>query len=135
MTIPFPAPGIDEDNEAFWTGGREGRLMISRCRRCGFWTHPPVPRCPSCHSDEVEPAPASGRGRVYSFTINRQRWSPDLEVPYVIAVVELAEQPDLRLLTNIVGCPADEVRIGMAVEVEFDQRGEVFVPNFHPSRA
>src|SRR5579863_3286752 len=128
--MAWPIPEINGDNEAFWTGGRDGRLMVTRCERCGFRTHPPVPRCPSCFSDDVAFAPVSGRGTVYSFTINRQQWSPGLEVPYVIAVVELEEQPGLRLLTNIVGSPVDEVAIEMPVEVEFVERGAAFLPVF-----
>ncbi len=126
----WPTPAIDAHNRAFWTGGRDGRLLIACCGCCGAWTHPPVPRCPSCASERVEPAPVSGRAQVYSYTINRQRWTPELEVPYVIAIVELAEQHGLRLLTNIVGCAVEQVSIGMAVEVDFAQRGEVFVPVF-----
>ena len=73
----------------------------------------------------------SGRGTVYSFTINRQAWVPGLEVPFVIAIVELDEQPGLRLMTNIVDGTPEEVEIGMPVEVAFVERGEAFVPVFH----
>ena len=126
----WPIPEINDENQAFWTGGRDGRLMITRCEECGFLTHPPTPRCPSCFSDRVAPSPVSGRGRVYSFTINRQQWSPGLEVPYVIAIVELEEQHSVRLLTNIVGCPVEEVSIDMPVQVEFVERGKAFLPVF-----
>jgi uncharacterized OB-fold protein len=129
--MAWPIPEINDDNRAFWTGGHEGRLLITRCADCGFHTHPPVPRCPSCFGERVAPVSVSGRGRVYSYTINRQQWSPGLEVPYVIAIVELDEQPGLRLLTNIVGCPVDEVAIDMPVEVEFVERGDAFLPVFH----
>jgi uncharacterized protein len=128
--MAWPVPEINDDNAAFWTGGRERALMITHCEECGYRTHPPTPRCPSCFSDRVAPSPVSGRGRVYSFTINRREWSPGLEVPYVIAVVELEEQPGLRLLTNIVGCPAEEVTIEMPVQVEFVERGPAFLPVF-----
>jgi uncharacterized OB-fold protein len=133
--MAWPVPEINEDNAAFWTGGREQALMITHCEECGYRTHPPTPRCPSCFSDRVAPSPVSGRGHVYSFTINRREWSPGLEVPYVIAVVELAEQPGLRLLTNIVGCPAEEVAIDMPVEVEFVERGPAFLPVFRRAAA
>jgi uncharacterized protein len=128
--MTWPIPAITEDSGAFWTGGREGRLLVTTCADCGFRTHPPSPRCPSCYGDRVAPRPVSGRGHVYSFTINRREWSPGLEVPYVIAVVELEEQPGLRLLTNVVDCPAEEVEIGMAVEVRFVERGAAFLPVF-----
>jgi uncharacterized OB-fold protein len=129
--MPFPVPQITDENGAFWTGGRDGELLITRCSACGYWVHPPSPRCPQCFSDAVEPQAVSGRGTVYTFTINRQAWVPGLEVPFVIAMVELDEQPGLRLMTNIVDCPVDEVEIGMPVEVAFVERGEAFIPVFH----
>ena len=130
--MAWPIPEINNDNEPFWTGGRDGRLMITRCDDCGARAHPPAPRCPSCFGENVAPAPVSGRGRVYSFTVNRQAWTPGLEVPYVIAIVALEEQPGLRLMTNIVGCEPGEVVIDMPVRVEFREQGEAYVPVFRP---
>ena len=129
--MALPVPQITDENGAFWTGGRDGELLIIRCTSCGYWIHPPTPRCPQCLSDAVEPQAVSGRGTVYSYTINRQAWFPGLEVPFVIAMVELDEQPGLRLMTNIVDCPTEEVEIGMPVEVAFVERGEAFIPVFH----
>jgi uncharacterized OB-fold protein len=129
--MALPVPQITDENGAFWTGGRDGELLIIRCTSCGYWIHPPTPRCPHCLSDAVEPQAVSGRGTVYSYTINRQAWVPGLEVPFVIAMVELDEQPGLRLMTNIVDCPTEEVEIGMPVEVAFVERGEAFIPVFH----
>jgi uncharacterized OB-fold protein len=126
----FPAPLLNDDNRDFWTGGRDGELRIVRCNDCGYYIHPPSPRCPRCFGENVEPSPVSGRGRVYTYTVNQRAWSPGLEVPYVIAIVQLDEQPDLRLMTNIVGCSADEVAIDMPVRVEFREQGEAFVPVF-----
>jgi uncharacterized OB-fold protein len=133
--MSWPVPEISEDTRAFWTGGGEGRLMITLCHDCGYRTHPPTPRCPSCFSERVAPSQVSGRGRVYSFTINRREWSPGLEVPYVIAVVELEEQAGLRLLTNIVDCPVEEVAIDMPVRVDFVQRGGAHLPVFRRASA
>jgi uncharacterized OB-fold protein len=133
--MPWPIPQITDDNGAFWTGGRDGELLITRCSSCGFWIHPPSPRCPKCLSAEVEPSPVSGRGTVYSYTINRQAWVPGLEVPFVIAIVQLEEQLGLRLMTNIVDCTPEEVAIDMPVEVAFVERGEAFVPVFHRAAA
>ena len=73
----------------------------------------------------------SGRGKVASFTINRQAWTPELHQPYVVAIIELAEQEDLRLLSNVIGCDPDAVRAGMAVRVEFERVHEsVWLPVF-----
>jgi len=129
----FPVPQVGDDNRDFWTGGRQGELRIVRCNDCGYYIHPPSPRCPRCLGDDVEPTPVSGRGVVYTYTVNRREWSPGLEVPYVIAVVQLDERSDLRLMTNIVGCSADEVAIDMPVHVEFREQGEAFVPVFRPA--
>jgi uncharacterized protein len=129
----FPAPLITDDNRDFWTGGRDGDLRIVRCNDCGYYIHPPSPRCPQCRSDDVAPHAVSGRGSVYTFTVNQRAWSPGLEVPYVIAIVALDEQADLRLMTNIVGCAADEVAIGMPVQVEFREQGDAHAPVFRPA--
>ena len=79
---------------------------------------------------DVRPEAVSGRGTVWSFTVNRYQWTTELEPPYVIAQVELDEQPELLVLTAIVD-DAD-VRIGMPVTVRFEQSGEVWVPVFGP---
>jgi uncharacterized protein len=129
--MPWPIPQITDDNGAFWTGGRDGELLIARCTACGHYVHPPSPRCPVCLGDRIEPSAVSGRGHVYTYTINRRAWVPGLEVPFVLAVVQLEEQPGLRLMTNIVDCPPEEVDIGMPVEVAFVERGEAFIPVFH----
>ena len=129
----FPVPQVNDENRAFWMGGSEGELRIVRCNDCGYYIHPPSPRCPKCLSDDVAPSAVSGLGRVYTYTVNERAWSPGIEVPYVIAIVALDEQSDLRLMTNIVGCSADEVEIGMPVRVEFREQGDVYAPVFRPA--
>ena len=131
--MSWPIPQIDDENRAFWTGGAEGELRIARCANCGYYLHPPTPRCPNCWSEDVAPSAVSGRGRVYSYTINRRAWVPDLEVPFVLAAVELDEQPGLRLITTLVDCAPEDVEIGLQVEVTFVTRGEAFVPLFRPA--
>jgi len=126
----WPIPQVNDDNRAFWTGGRDGSLMIARCSDCGYYVHPPSPRCPRCLAANVEPVAVSGRGHVYTYTVNRRVWAPGLDVPYVIAIVELEEQPGLRLMTNLVDCPLDQVAIDMPVEVDFREQGDVHVPVF-----
>jgi uncharacterized OB-fold protein len=69
---------------------------------------------------------------VFTFTINRQPYNPDVEVPYVIAIVELVEQTGLRFTTNIVGCSPEDVSIGMPVAVTFEPAGEAWAPVFAP---
>lgn len=125
-----PPPAVTERTGPFWTGGARGELLIQRCQACGRWAHPPLPMCPACHSRDVAPEPVSGRGTVWSFTINRYPWSPGIRPPYVLAEVELEEQPGMRLLTSIVDC--DDVAIGMPVSVRFEPAGEAWIPVFAP---
>lgn len=129
---PREVPALTDLTAPFWTGGEHGDLLIMRCQACGFWMHPPSPMCPSCRSTDVAPEEASGRGRVFSYTVNHRAWRPDLPVPYVIALVELEEQNGLRLTTNLVGCAPDEVEIDMRVRVRFLAQPPVFVPLFEP---
>jgi hypothetical protein len=80
----------------------------------------------------VAPEATSGLGTVFTFTINRYPYNPAVPNPLVIAIVELDDQPDLRLATNIVGCDPEEVTIGMAVQVVFEQHEDLFFPVFGP---
>jgi len=132
VSAPRALPILDVQNEFYWTAGRDGHLQVLRCSRCSTFVHPPAPLCPVCLSTALVPTPVSGRGTVYTFTVNVQPWQPDLPVPYVVAVVELAEQPGLRILTNIVECDPNDVTIGMPVEVRFEHHGDVYLPLFAP---
>ena len=93
-----------------------------------------MPVCPRCYSRALSPHPVSGRGRVHTFTVNHQPWAPGAEEPYVIAIVVPEEQDDVRLTTNIVDIPVDQVSIGMEVEVVFEDHDPVFLPLFRPTR-
>jgi uncharacterized OB-fold protein len=131
-TTPFRVqPLLDDDNRFFWTSGEDGRLRFLRCQACRYWLHPPVPRCPACGSRDVAPEAVSGRAEVFSCTVNHQPWDGSTE-PWSIAIVAFPEQEGLRLTTNVVGCPPEDVHIGMAVQVAFEQHDDVFFPVFEP---
>jgi uncharacterized OB-fold protein len=130
MTMVRKLPQLTAESEPFWRGGAAGELLIFRCRDCERWFHPPTPLCPKCGGLDVGPQPVSGRGRVATFTVNHQAWDPALDVPFVIAIVELVEQAGLRFLTNIVDCPPEEVAIDMPVRVVFQQHEDVWLPLF-----
>ena len=132
MTARRPLPVVTRSTEAFWTGGAREELLIHRCRACGYWVHPPAGFCPACEGRDVTPEAVSGRATVATFTVNHQKWEPDLDVPYVMALVELEEQPEVRLATNIVNCAVEDVAIGMRVRVLFEQHEDVWVPLFEP---
>jgi uncharacterized OB-fold protein len=124
-------PLLEKQTGYFWTGGAQGQLLIARCDRCYRYQHPPFERCAACDGDVLTPAPVSGRGRVATFTINHERWMPDMVVPFVFAAVELEEQTALYVFSNILA-PIEQVRIGMTVRVCFEQHEDIFVPLFRP---
>jgi uncharacterized OB-fold protein len=129
-------PELTDRNRHFWQGGRDGRLVLLRCRSCGYYLHPPAPICPRDRSTDVGPEAVSGRATVASFSVNHHPWLPGVPLPYVIGLVEVVEQAGLRLTTNLVNCDPDGVRIGMEVRVVFehhaDPNGDVWLPLFEP---
>jgi len=129
-------PDVTAESEAFWTGGERGELVVYRCRSCGHFFHPPAPACFRCQSRDVGAEATSGRARVAASTVTEHQWFDGWPPPYLIALVELDDEPDVRLTTNIVDCPFGEVFIGMEVEVTFerwqDELGEVWIPLFRP---
>jgi uncharacterized protein len=128
---PRMLPSVTDANREFWTSGARGELRIPRCGACGTWVYPPTPSCGEC-GGELHYDTVSGKGTVFTFTINRHPYNPEIPLPYVIALVELDEQVGLRLITNVVNCDPEDVVIGMPVRVTFEDRGEVFVPVFEP---
>jgi uncharacterized protein len=134
------APRPTAESQPFWTGGQNGELLISRCHSCGHFFHPPGPACWRCRSLDVGPEAVSGRATVAAYTVNHQPWIPGFDPPYVVAIVELTDEPDVRLITNIVDISVDDMRVGLEVEVFFedwtatsgDEDSRVWVPLFRP---
>jgi uncharacterized OB-fold protein len=114
--LPVPTP----ESAPYWQGCRESKLLLQRCAACGRQQFYPRAICAACSSPDLAWAAASGRGRVKSYTVIRRAVSAAYEpdVPYVVALIELAEGP--TLMSNIVGAPPEQVRIGAAVRVRFD---------------
>jgi uncharacterized protein len=123
-------PRLDPDNRAFWTGGAAGELRLLQCQDCQTFIHPPRPLCRHCLSEKVAPVAVAGTGVVHTYTVNYQKWHPELEVPYVIARVAIDGAPGVLLTTNIVGCPPEQVDIGDRVRVKFEQHEDVYLPLF-----
>jgi uncharacterized OB-fold protein len=126
-------PRVTPETEHFWRGGEHGQLRFLRCRQDGTYVHPPAPRCPRCLSKDVAPEAVSGRATVVAYTVNHQPWIPGFDPPYVVAIVAIEEDESVRLTTNVVECDPDEVRIGMPVEVVFEQYEDVWLPLFRPA--
>jgi uncharacterized OB-fold protein len=126
-------PEVTAENEHFWRGGAQGELRFLHCDACDLFVHPPAPRCPRCLGAALVPRAVSGRARLHTFSVNHQPWIPGFDPPYLVAIVEIAEQPSLRLTTNLVGVAAEDVRIGMPLRVTFEEREEgIFLPLFEP---
>ncbi|HWO43633.1 MAG TPA: Zn-ribbon domain-containing OB-fold protein [Candidatus Eisenbacteria bacterium] len=134
--IKKPLPQLTPLNRPFWEGARAGKLVMQRCTNCRAWVWCPRPVCGECGSDKLEWTELSGRGKVFSFTVIREvvgralrGFAPD--IPYVTAWIDLHEGP--RFCSNIVGCPIGQIKIGMDVEVIFEDTGEgVTLPKFRP---
>lgn len=133
--VPFRIlPRITDRNAHYWQGGRNNELRFQRCLDCGYFLHPPGVMCPKCLSKDIGIETVSGRAEVLTYSINYQNWMPSPELPFVLAIVALPEQDDLRLTTNVVNCPVDDVKIGMPVQVLFEAHPneDVWIPLFEP---
>jgi hypothetical protein len=122
-------PVPDADDQFFWDGVVEGRLLLQACAACGRLRHPPVPRCGDCGSLERTTREASGRGTVHAWILSHHPTEPDA-APRIVVLVDLDE--GVRLVSNLVDAGADEVANGMAVEVCYRTCDGVVLPQFRP---
>ena len=130
-----PLPLITQENEFFWTSGADGTLRLQECQACDALIHPPAPVCRYCRSRDIGVRELSGRATLAGFTINERFSLPGLPAPYVIAEVAIAEDPRVRLTTNIVVSDPSEyeaLELGQQVEVAFEQVEDVWFPLFRP---
>lgn len=118
--VPLPQP--TPDDREYWQYIRERELRIQRCADCGRFRHPPMPCCPSCRSEAVAWVPVSGRGEVFSYTIVHYAPHPALKdaVPFNVAVVLLEDAGDVRIVSNVVDVPPDEMRVGLPVSLVWE---------------
>jgi acetyl-CoA acetyltransferase/uncharacterized OB-fold protein len=132
-----PLPQVTPQNEFFWTAGGDGVLRIQECLDCNALIHPPQPICRYCRSHNMGVRDVSGNATLSAFTVNHRFGFPDLPPPYVVAQVAVAEDPRVRLTTNIVECEPDELEVGQSLEVAFekiqDEAGVVWLPLFRPT--
>jgi uncharacterized OB-fold protein len=135
-----PVPIPDAASAPFFAGALEGKLMLLRCRTCTAFMSPiaylgvPLrPRCPQCFAAELEWAASGGKATLYSFALMHQLYDEAFasELPYNIAVVETEE--GVRLTSQVVGCPNEDLEIGMPLVVTFERCSEqVAIPKFRP---
>jgi uncharacterized OB-fold protein len=124
--VPRPSP----ESLPFWEAAKEKRLLLPRCNHCVRYFFPPSQRCRHCLSPDIAWAESKGTGRIYSFVVYHRPYHPAFEadVPYVVAIVELDE--GVRLLSNIVGTPHEDIRCDARVRVTFEERDGVSIPMF-----
>ncbi|MGC9496422.1 thiolase C-terminal domain-containing protein [Streptomyces sp. WG7] len=138
MTAPHPGaarprPQPDQESEFFWTSGRDGRLRFRSCTACSALIHPPQPLCRHCRGHDTDVRAVSGRATLIGFTVNHRFPLPGLPTPFVVAQVAIEEDPRVRLTTNVVDCGPEDLRIGMRMEVVFEQAGDTWLPLFRPA--
>jgi uncharacterized OB-fold protein len=127
-TRAITAPPLTPEAQPFWEAAERGELLIKGCQQCGQVHFYPRAICPFCMSDKTEWKPASGRGTIYSYSTLKRA-----EPPYTIAYVTLEEGP--TMMTNIVDCDPDTIRIGQKVAVAFKPTdGGPPVPMFSPTK-
>ncbi|HEY1795805.1 MAG TPA: Zn-ribbon domain-containing OB-fold protein [Stellaceae bacterium] len=127
QTRKYPAPQPNAETQAFWDATADGKLLIKKCDSCGELHFYPRAHCPFCFSDKTSWQQASGNGTIYTYSVMR-RGAP---VPYAIAYVTLAEGP--TMMTNIVDCDLNAIKVGQAVKLVFKPtEGGPPVPCFAP---
>jgi uncharacterized OB-fold protein len=127
-------PTIDTDSETWWAAVQDRRILINACGSCGRNSLYVRPFCPHCWSEDVSLVPASGRARLYTWSVIHQNGAPfDAWLPYVVAMVDLDEGP--RLMTVLTDSPAEELCAGMTLTIDFREDDDGFVvPVFRPDR-
>lgn len=132
MTITKPGPQASPLSQPFWDGCRERRLRLQYCPDSDQWVFYPRALDPRSWLSDLQWRDASGRGTVASFIVVHKPGHPAFveDTPYVVALIDLQEGP--RMLSNVVGCAPDKVRIGMAVHVYWVEQGGEVLPKFIP---
>ena len=129
----MPSPVADATTLPWWQAAAEHRLLVQKCAACGHTQLPPSPICAECRSADASWQPVSGRGEVYTYTIVHRPIAMGQPLPTVIAVVALEGAGGVRIISNLVGVAAGAVRIGLPVELVWEDMSEdLAVPRFRP---
>jgi uncharacterized OB-fold protein len=123
------APTPDADDQYFWDGVSEGKLLLQRCADCSELRQPPSPMCASCSSLNWDTQEASGRARVYSWIASQHPTEPDTD-PRIVVLLDLEE--GVRLVSNLVEIDLADVHHGLDVEVVFRNLEGITLPQFRP---
>jgi len=125
-------PPVTPTSQPFWDATRERSFLLQWCRECGQAIFFPREVCPRCLGSRLEWRPSAGTGAVYTFTVEYNPQNPNLTPPYTIALIDLDE--GVRMMSNVVGCPPEEVRVGMRVKVTWETLSDGRnLPQFEPA--
>jgi uncharacterized protein len=122
--MPKVIPVPDALSQPFWDAVNEKQLILQSCAACDMLQYPPRQTCGACKSAEnLGWKEVSGKGHISSYIViedgRLDRRMPDQ--PYNLAVVTLDEDPGINFYANLPGTPVDEVPVGAAVEVVFEE--------------
>ena len=129
-----PIPAVTPEMRPFFEAAKRRELVVQRCADCGTLRFPAREICSNCLTTDAEWVQVSGRGTIFSFNVMHQVYHPGFadEVPYAVVQVKLAEGP--KMISNLVGVKPHDIRIGMPVQVVFeDLSDEVTLPKFAPA--
>jgi len=128
--VPHATPG--PLTAPFWQGCAEGQLLFQRCGSCATANFPPAEHCRQCLATALEWERSAGNGIVYSWTVVYRAATPVFETPYAPAIIDMAE--GFQILTNIIDTEVAQLRVGLAVTVDFRAVGDdLWLPYFRPS--
>jgi uncharacterized OB-fold protein len=129
----MPPPLADATTLPFWQAAAAHRLVVQRCTGCGHTRLPPAPICPECRSGDSDWKQVSGRGEIYTHTVVHRPLAAGQQLPFVIAVIALEGAGGVRMISNVVGAKPEDVRVGLPVEVVWeDMSPELAIPRFRP---
>ncbi len=132
-----PVPVPDEVTGPYWAGTKQHKLTLQFCTACSDFQHPPFATCRKCGGTSLEWRDVSGKGKIYSFIIDRRLMTPGFDEPYAVLQVNPVEAKSdtVRITTNMRECALEDVKIGMDVEVVFEDVNEtVTLPQFRPAK-
>ena len=126
-----PLPVLDIEGRFFWESCKKHEMALQQCLSCKQSRYPPRSLCPRCHSPEAQWTPISGRGQVYVALVMCRSYGRvwEHDVPYNISLIDLEE--GVRMWSNVIGCLAEEVKIGDRVKISYDDvTDDITLPKF-----
>lgn len=116
-----PIPLKTMDNTPYWDAADRHELVLQKCTCCNAYNHPPGPSCTSCGSQDVtwESQGNDIRGKVYTYVVSYRPFLPGFQndIPLVIAVVELDNLPEVKIIGNVLNATAQDIEVGTEVKM------------------